>query len=282
MSATITAPGLVFDMPAADYHADPVPLGSLSATRAKTLLEDAGPARFRHNAKTGGEYKPAFDFGNAAHALALGKDADRLVIVDTDSYRTAAARQLRDDAYAQGKTPILPKELQVAEDMATELEKHPVAMESLTGQAEVSMFHQLDCGLWLRGRIDVMAASDDPKAMADAFTTDYKTTTDASSSAFIKQAWNLRYFMQAAWYRRLRYWLTGDLLPYRIVAQEKTAPYLVSVWEIDPEYLGMGEEQMDEAIRIYRECLEADDWPGYPTELQQLTPPDWAIPDMEV
>lgn len=260
-------------MPSSDYHADPTPGGrSLSATRAKVLLTEAGPAKYRHrqsNPETKGEY----DLGNAAHAFALGKDADRLVLVDADSWRTKAAQTERDNAYMDGKTPLLPKDMAKAQDMASELRKHGLAMESLTGETEVSMFHQLDSGLWIRGRIDVMA---------EHFTTDYKTTADASSYAFIKQCFNLRYHMQAAWYRRMRGWLTGQWLPYRIVAQEKEAPYLVSVWEIDDDYLSQGADDMDEAIDIYLACLKSGQWPGYPTELQTLTPPDWAIPDMEV
>lgn len=271
-AVVITEPGLVFDMPAADYHTSISEDGPiLSATRAKTLLQSGGPAKYRHQ-QANPVQKKAYDEGNAAHAFALGKDAERLVIIDADSYRTAKAQDLRDAAYANGKTPLIPKQVKVAQDMANELRRHPLAMESLQGQAEVSMFYRHDSGVWLRSRLDVMA---------DGFSADYKTTKDASTAGFEREAFGYGYHMQAGWYRRMRHWLTGDLLPYRIVAQEKTAPYLISVWELDTEYLGMGEQQMDEAIAIYRECTEADDWPGYPAELQQLTPPDWAVPEME-
>lgn len=263
-------PGLHYDMPAATYHADPTPGGaSLSTTRAKTLLLEAGPAKYRHLARNP-ETKKEYDEGNAAHAFALGKDADRLVLIDVDSWRTKAAQEARDTAHADGKTPLLPHQMKKAQDMATELANHRHAMESLAGATEVSMFHQLDCGLWIRGRMDVMA---------EEFTTDYKTCADASSYGFIKQSWNLRYYMQAAWYRRMRGWLTGDWLPYRIVAQESVAPYLVSVWELDEQYLEQGVQDMDEAINIYRACMKSGKWPGYPTEIQPLTPPEWTITD---
>lgn len=260
-----------YDMPSADYHTSTAASGGamLSATRAKVLLGEAGPAKYRHR-QTSPETKTEYDEGNAAHAFALGKDADRLVVVEADSWRTKAAQEIRDAAYLEGKTPLLPKQLTKAQDMAAALFDHKAAMESLRGEAEVSMFHRLDCGLWIRGRIDVMA---------EAFTTDYKTTADASSYGFLKQSYGLRYYMQAAWYRRMRHWLTGELLPYRIVAQEKTAPYLVSVWEVDTQYLQQGEAEMDEAIQIYRACSTANDWPGYPTEIQPLTPPEWAMSD---
>ena len=264
---TITSPGL-YDLPAAVYHGDPVPGGSLSQSRAKVLLREAGAALFKHR-ETAPEHKPAYDLGTAAHALALGKGAERLVVVDADSWRTAAARAERAAAYAAGKTPILNRDMGVAEDMADALSRHKLAVETLTGQPEVSMFDQLD-GLWLRGQVDVLGAE---------ATADYKTTSDASAYGFSKQAWRFRYHLQAAWYRRMRGWLTGEWLPYRIVAQESEAPYLVSVWEYDELAIRQGEADMDDAIAIYRRCIELDQWPGYPDEIQTLSPPDWALDD---
>ena len=263
---TITEPGVHYDMDADTYHADPVPSGSLSVTRAKTLLTEAGPAKFRHRADHGQPHKAEYDLGHAAHALVLGKDADRLLLVDADSWRTAAAQAARADAYAQGKTPLLPAQMRQAEDMAEALASHSRAIEVLAGDTEVSMFWLHD-GLWLRGRADVMS---------DACTGDYKTTVDASQYGVIRDTWRFRYHMQAAWYRTLRGRLTGDWLPYRLVVQEKAAPYLVSVWEVPDDYLELGRADMDDAIRIYLECTATGRWPGYPDDIQLLTPPAWA------
>ena len=43
----IDQPG-IYDIPEDQYHRDPVPGGSLSASGAKKLLADGGPARYRH------------------------------------------------------------------------------------------------------------------------------------------------------------------------------------------------------------------------------------------
>lgn len=268
MSEPITEPGL-YDLPAAVYHSDPVPAGSLSQTRAKTLLREAGPARFKH-IETHPEHRPAFDLGTAAHALVLGKGSERLVLVDADSWRTKAAQTERADAYSNGLTPLLTAEMRKAEDMAEALARNPLAVESLTGKPEVSMFYRRDDGLWLRGQVDVLGES---------CTADYKSTADASSFGFSRASWKFRYHMQGAWYRRLRAWLTGEWLPFRLVAQESAAPYLVSVWELDPLAIRQGESDMDEAIAIYQQCMESGRWPGYPDEIQTLSPPDWALDD---
>lgn len=269
MATAITEPGLYYDMPVDVYHADPVPGGSLSATRAKLLLDEGGPAKFRHRADRGQEPRAEFDMGHAAHALVLGKDADALVLIDADSWRSKDAREARDVAHAAGKTPLLPSQMRIAEDMAEALTRNRYAVESLQGEAEVSMFWKHHTGLWLRGRADVIGEC----------IGDYKTTADASAYGFTKAVWRYRYHMQAAWYRALHLWITGTRLPYRLVAQEKTAPYLVSVWEPTEDYLALGFADMTDAIATYLTCLDEDRWPGYPDEVQILTPPEWAYDD---
>lgn len=264
----ITEPGL-YDLTADVYHSDPVAGGSLSPTRAKVLLDEAGPAKYRYRADHGQPPKAEFDLGHAAHKLVLGK-GEIIAEVEADSWRTKAAQEARDAAREAGMVPLLSHQMRQAEDMAEALSKHPLAAESLAGRPEVAMFWRDTDGLWLRGQADVIA---------DGWTTDYKTCQSASSERFIRDVWRYRYYMQAAWYRRLRHLITGELLPYRIVAQEKDAPYLVSVWEPTADYLSLGLADMTEAVEIYRRCIRTGTWPGYPHELQPLTPPDWAMDD---
>ena len=57
---------------------------------------------------------------------------------------------------------------------------------------------------------------------------------------------------------------------------EKTAPYLVSVVELDEEAVNIGRALNDRAKRIYRECVETNTWPGYPTA-EPVSLPLWAI-----
>lgn len=265
----ITEPG-IYDLAPEDYHRDPIPGGSLSQSMAKILLQDGGPALFRHRMEAGSEHKPAFDMGTAAHALVLGKGSERLVIVKADSWRSRFAMESREQAYREGKMPLLASQMKVAEDMAEALSKHSLAVESLTGQAEMALFCQHSSGLWLRGQADMIA---------DGWIADYKTTADASFEGFSRSAWKFRYHMQAAWYRRVYRWITGKSTGFRIVAQEKTAPYLVSVWEPTRELIEAGERDMDEAIDIFLRCSEADLWPGYASDIQPLMPPEWALDD---
>lgn len=266
---TTITPGLYHDMSTETYHADPVPGGSLSATRAKLLLTEGGPAKYRYRIDHGQEPTASFDLGHAAHKLVLG-EGETLVEIDAPDWRTKAAREAREIARAAGHVPLLSTDMRRVEDMAEALSRNLLAVESLMGEREVALFHQHDSGIMLRSRLDVMGAE---------YTTDYKSCADASSEGFTRAVWRYGYHMQAAWYRRMRGWVTGQWLPYRLVAQEKTAPYLVSVWEPTADYLELGEADMDAAIAIYAECLETGQWPGYPTEIQALMPPEWAYED---
>ena len=267
MPEPITTPGL-YDLTPEQYHRDPVPGGSLSQSRAKTLLREAGPARFRHYEAIP-ETKPEWDMGTVAHAIVLGKGSERLRLIDAKDYKTKAAQDARRDAYAKGMTPVLPHQMRQSEDMAEALSRHTLAVETLSGRHEVAAFHKRDDGLWLRSQFDAM----NPECVGD-----YKTAADASSW-FARSAWKYRYHMQGAWYRRMLAWLTGEWRPYRLVAQEVTAPYLVSVWELDDLAIRQGESDMDEAIAIYQHCMRSGQWPGYPDEIQTLSPPDWALDD---
>src|SRR4030095_13276592 len=105
----ITAPG-IYDLPAADYHADPCPEPSLSSSIVKMLcLESAAHAHYAHprlNPAAIEENGEHFDIGTAAHALLL-EGSKTIAIIDAKDYRTNAAKDARDVAYAAGLTPLL-------------------------------------------------------------------------------------------------------------------------------------------------------------------------------
>ena len=115
----ITEPG-VYDIPAEIYHADPCPEPSLSSSVATALIDrsprHAWQAHPRLNPVHEPDNRQDFDLGKAAHALLLeGRDVAE--IVDAADYRTKAAREARDAAYAAGKTPLLAHQWQDVEAM---------------------------------------------------------------------------------------------------------------------------------------------------------------------
>jgi hypothetical protein len=109
---------------------------------------------------------------------------------------------------------------------------------------------------------------------------DLKTTVNADPREFGKTAYNFGYHQSAAHYIDGVKAATGEELPFHFVLVEKTAPYLVSVVELDTEAINIGRQMNDRAKRIYQECTNTGNWPGYPgSELISL--PMWAIYESE-
>lgn len=272
---TVTEPGL-YTIPDDVYHADPVPGGSLSFSGAKRIVPPGCPALFRWEQLHGRPDKATFDFGHAAHTLVLGVGAP-LVVVDADDWRTKAAKEQRDAAYAAGHTPILAAEHRVVVDMADAIRQHPLASALLNpdhGAAEQSLFwHDATYDVWRRARIDWLRN----RASGRTLVVDYKSTVCAAPSAISKAVANYSYHQQAPFY------LDGvsaldiaDDAAFVFLFQEKTPPYLVTVAELDDEALRIGRERNRLALEVYAECSATDTWPGYTDDVELITLPAWA------
>lgn len=271
----VAEPGLVYDMPEALYHSGPTPTESLSQSGAKLLLAPSAPAKFRHDRDNGRKSTRAFDFGHAAHAHVLGVGAPVRKVYARD-WRTKAAQEERDAAYREGLTPLLAHEAEAAEAMAAALLDDPDAGPLFTspGASEVSLFGvDPRTGVWVRGRVDRMEERPGGRVRF----VDYKTTTGAHADPFNRSVERYGYAMQAAWYLDLGAQLDDcpDPEAFVFVAQEKEPPYLVSVFDLDDDWLAIGRELNRQALDLFARCLESGDWPGYGRGIQTLSPPAW-------
>lgn len=277
MTVTITKPG-IYDLDVDEYHADTAaPGGSLSSTWARKLMEPAGPARFIHERRNPQPHKKVFDYGHAAHGLVLGSGAPLVeipakVLAKNGAISTDEAKAFVDDVRATGGIPLKAHELTEIRAMADALQSNPDAVAALNpdGMHETSAFRTDDTtGMWLRGRFDSITPG--------SHVADYKTTVDADPGKFARRtAHELGYHQQAAWYLDLAavLGLVDPDAPFRFVLQEKTAPYLASVVELDPEYLFIGRNRNRAAIDLYARCKSTDTWPGF-TGTATVGPPKW-------
>lgn len=273
----ITDPG-VYTITADEYHAHP----ALSSSGARKLLAPSCPALFRWWRDHEQAPSRVFDFGHAAHKMVLG-DGPELVVIDADSYRTKAAQVARDNTYALGMVPLLPAEYQTVLDMACELRAHPAAeMLRRPGKPEQSLFAKDEAtGVMLRARIDWL-----PEAVDGRITiVDYKTAASVDPAAFARSIAKYGYYQQAAWYISMVGALDlADDVRFLFVAQEKIAPYLVTVFELDEYSLRIGRRRNREAIEVFARCTEAGEWPGYvgADDVQMLSLPAWMEAEEEM
>ncbi len=256
---------IVYDLPETEYHAD---RDSLSVSGMKLILQ--APALFRHRLDNP-ERKDVFDFGTAAHRKVLGVGAET-VVVPVDDKRGKAWSEPADAARAEGKTPITRKEGAVVDEMATALEAHRLAAKLLTeGRPEVSMFwHDEAWGVTRRARFDWLRD--------DGITVDFKTTVNADPNRLPKACVDFGYHMQEANYRDVAEGCGVPVDTFAFVFQEKTAPYLVTVARLDPEFVALGRSRCAAALQRFRDCTDSGHWPGYADDLTDLTltAPRWA------
>lgn len=261
MSIATIEPGIYAGISNADYHAHP----ALGSTSLKTLATRT-PAHYQHEKKHP-KNSDAFTLGTAAHSLILEDDTSGIEVVAADNWLSKAAKEAKAAALAEGKQPLLNKEMAQVVAMRDAVMAHPVARAAFTGhRAEESVFWD-EGGLMLKCRPDAWQ----PGALIDL-----KTTRDANPNEFGKTAHEYGYHQSAAHYIDGVKAATGEELPFHFVLVEKTAPYLVSVVELDVEAVSLGRMLNDRAKRIYRECVESGNWPGYPGAVTANLPM-WAI-----
>jgi len=282
----VTEPG-VYDLPADVYHADPVPGGSLSASGSRKLLPPHCPAIYRYER----EHRPTptkeFSFGHAAHKLVLGFGPE-IVVVDADNWRTSAAQDQREEAFAAGQTPLLPRDYEIVKAMAKALREHPVASALFapgTGKPEQSLFwRDPETEIWCRAMLDWLRnpapfrlVIPDHPGTTRLIIPDYKTAVSASPVEFEKALDNYDYYRQAAWYLDAVHALgLADHPAFVFVVQEKTPPYLVSVFEPDSLALEAGRHYNRRARQVFAECQESGRWPGYSDDVELISLPPWA------
>ncbi|UVT31495.1 RecE-like exonuclease [Mycobacterium phage Sejanus] len=265
------------------YRAD---LGILSVSSAKLLLPPSCPAKFRWEQDNKRKPKKEWDFGHVTHHLVLGKGAEFEVLdpavhglkangePSEKPTMTTNWKKAVEDARERGKVPISLDDYTKAQAMAAEVFRHPEAARIFAeGNAEVSLFHtDPETGMRLRGRCDWI----EPDGDID----DYKTSTTANPAELKAKFYRLGYYMQAAWYIDLAVAVGASESPrFRFVVQEKEPPYVVTVVEYDEESIEQGRRANRQAIRLYADCLERGEWPGYSDSVVTISLPKYALQD---
>jgi hypothetical protein len=276
--AEVTQPG-VYQLTETEYHADPVPAGSLSASGAKLLLPPSCPALYRYRRDHPKE-SAAFDYGTAAHKYVLGAGPP-VGIVDAPDWRTKAAQDARKDAHARGAVPMLVSELAQITEMARAIGQHPVAsalFDPARGNAEQSLFWQDDeYGIWRRARLDWLP---EHRAGRRLIIGDYKTAQAVDPDSIRKAVANYGYHIQAAQYIDAAIACLDADPAFLLVFQMKDPPYLVNIAELDPDTIAAGRRRLRTACEIFRDCTTTGIWPGYEAAtddgITYITLPPWA------
>lgn len=284
----------IYDWSHDDYHADKfAPAPSLAAGIADSLVNQtplhAWTRHRRLNPAYVEEADSKFDPGTAAHALLL-EGEDKMCVIVVDDWRTKAAKEQRDEARANGMVPLLVHQANKVRRMVeaakaafnrnADLKGYTLA----SGQAEKSMLWSEDRinptpnqpTIWLRCKPDWF--SPDRKLIVDAKFTD----TDAGPEPFSRQIMRMAYDLRGAFYLRGNAALGGHPeAKYIFLVQEAKAPYATSFIGLPPAYVELGNQKVERAIEIWRECMRTGKWPGYEDRIYWPDPPAWALGQWE-
>ncbi len=258
----ITEPCCI-DMPAEEYHRHP----ALSSTGARLLVKEC-EAVFAHE-RENPVHRQVFDIGTASHLMILEPEtfASSVVIIQgrtkrgepSDGYSTQDARDQRDEAYAAGKTPLLPEEAMMVRQMRDALRKDPMGAVAFTGgKAEQSIFwRDPEFGIQRRARLDYMPNH-------SRYICDYKSSISSNPEDIRKAVWNFGYHMQSSWYLDGVEAATG-LRPERFafLVQSKKPPHLVTTVWMGPRALAWGAVQNRYACGLFARAQERQEWLSY-------------------
>jgi hypothetical protein len=227
-------------------------------------------ANHPHFFKQEDDNDPKYSIGSASHSLFL-EGIDKACVVDADDWRKKEAKEQREQAYIDGKIPLLTKQYEEVHDMVATANKALGESELATtikdGEPERSHFWQ-ESGIWLKTRPDWLNVD---------IILDYKTSDSANPEDFGRKAVSLGYDVQESLYKRGFKALYGVEPVFVFMVQEIKFPYLCSFISLSPEFQAMGNAKVNQAIDLWRHCLRTEEWPGYPKRIAYVDAPPWSL-----
>lgn len=269
-SEKVIRPG-IYNLSAEDYHQGP------GISRSGLMAFKRSPYHYWYK-YLNPDYiaepsTPAQILGNALHSYLLEPDEfeKRYFVIPEFNKVTKAGK----DRWQKIKEEIANKETlsanqyQILQAMAVSLQKNKLAIQ-LIEKAEIEQslyWTDPDTGVLCKCRPDILRNN---------LVCDLKTAHDGSPKSFQYAAFNYGYHLQAAMIQealqQLRQHVIKDFL---FLVIEKTAPYALSIYQLDQDALKQGVHEFKTLLRRYQRCLETNDWPAY--EIQEISLPRYAF-----
>lgn len=110
---------------------------------------------------------------------------------------------------------------------------------------------------------------------------DLKTTTDASPDAFGRSVFNLKYYIQAAFYTDCYRKLYGITPDFMWLAVESKRPHLCAYYKAPQAVIEYGRDVYLQLLDTYNKCMRTGNWHGYTDAVTDLQIPGWALHESE-
>lgn len=253
----------------------------ISSTDLKKIVKS--PAHFRYWKDNPTEDTPSLVFGRAVHKYVLEKEDfyTEFAVAPNVDRRTKAGKEewALFEVDNQGKDIISTDDFEKIKAMREVLYNTPFVSTLLQGEKELSFFLKDETtGLMMKCRPDVRTQIGDTHILID-----YKSTENADSDEFMKQAIKLYYDLQMAYYKDILDEITGVQHAVIFIAQEKSAPYCVNVLEANEYFLKSGRDMYRTMLDRMAECESTGEWYGYlQGAINTLGLPSWLQKQYEV
>jgi hypothetical protein len=262
------------------YYADPCEVPSLSQSCAKTIVTKSPLHAWTEHPRFGanrGESTAAMDEGTLIHRLVLDKGAD-VVIIESDAFRTNAAKAARDEAIAAGKIPVLAHKYENAVAIANTLKSNLFTEHGirLDGESEVAIEWQEEGA---EGLVTCRGLMDHVK-IDQGRIYDVKKTASAHPRQCGRSAVEYGYDIQHAAYTRALAKLRPELegrIDFVFLFMEIEAPYAIVPARLDGVLRELGAQRWDRAVLTWEKCLNSNRWPSYADRIVNIEAPQWAI-----
>lgn len=258
----------------------------ISSTDLKRIMKS--PMHYKHFLDNPEDSDtPSLLFGRAYHKMVLEPyDFDNeFAIAPMCDRRTKEGKE----AYArfllesEGKEIISSEMREQVDDMRKVLMSTKHVPKLINGQHEQSFFWtDTDTGIKCKCRPDSFGRIGRTHILVDL-----KTTSDASTDGFMKQANRLFYDLQMAFYLDGLKACTGNDYEVIFIAQEKSDGYCPNVLQADKYFIEAGRDLYKQALLTYKDCLESGNWYGYmgaDCQINGLSVPKWlkdTMPEIE-
>lgn len=200
-----------------------------------------------------------------------------------DSARSAEAKKLKEDWYASlAKDCIVVKkdDIEMIKGISKSVREHTLVRNLLKeGMSETS--------LWVKDpETEVILACRPDFIAREGYIVDIKTTRSAAEKDFVDDIfgeYGYHYIMQASLYARCAR-IAGLQRPdsFTFIAIEKEPPYCLNVFPLDHGCLAVGDSYVEKLVKLYAECLNSGNWPGYSNKAIPVMIPTWVGWDGEL
>ena len=230
------------------------------------------PAHYQYILTHQREDTQAFKIGRAIHAAVLTPTAYKRewsVIPEGIDRRTKAGKE-EYQAFMEannGKEILTAEEAEQVRSIAKAVRKNKAVSYLLKGtRREKPLFWTNEDGIRCKCRVD---------AMKDGIIIDLKTTTDASTEAFTREALKFGYDVQAAHYiDGYQNTQKGKPPKWFFIVVEKSEPYAINIIRAGLDFVDHGIVRRNKLLETLTECRENQYFPDYGTN--DMIMPKWA------